>query len=652
MNDKRFLTILEQGIHQRSDGHFETPLPFVEENVMLPNNKQMAWRRLMKLEDKLKRDTQFRTDYVTFMNDVINKGYAENVSDKKTPPGRVWYIPHHGVYHPHKPEKIRVLFDCSAQYKGEVLNKHLLQGPDLINNLTGVLCRFRKEPTAFSCDIEAMFYQVGVREEDRDYMRFLWWEDGKLDQDPTEYRMTVHIFGATSSPGCANFALKYTADQFEKDVNKEAAKFVRNDFYVDDGLKSVNDSQSALKLINSSRRLCAMGGFNLHKFTASNKTIIEAIPPLQRAKNVQNIDLAREDLPVERPLGVEWCVETDTFRFRVTLQNKPATRRGILSTVSSIFDPLGLLSPFILTGKRILQELCQDGMDWDEPLSEGIKMRWEKWKADVVELADIRIPRCYKPKDFGTVQTVEMHHFSDASLEGYGACSYLRLIDDRNQATAALVMAKSRVTPAKSVTVPRLELTAAVVSVKIGNFLCKELKFDEIKNVFWTDSNVVLGYINNDSKRFHIYVANRVQQIRDGSSPEQWKHIDTTSNPADIASRGSSAEELLKNDLWWKGPAFLSSSHPIPSSTLQMELTPNDPEVKKTVFATQTSQVFDDLQSRLEFFSCWHRARRAVAVCLRFKQMLKDRLVKKKRKGYKKETNKDIDSKLHTCHCG
>ncbi len=128
---------------------------------------------------------------------MVKKGYAEKV---ETVEENAWYIPHHGVYHRKKPSKIRVVFDCSAEYQGELSNRHLLQGPVLTNTLTGVLCRFRQEKVAFTCDIESMFHQVRVNEEHRDYLRFLWWTDGDISKDPEEYRMKVHLFGATSSP--------------------------------------------------------------------------------------------------------------------------------------------------------------------------------------------------------------------------------------------------------------------------------------------------------------------------------------------------------------------------------------------------------------------------------------------------------------------
>ena len=171
VEDRKFLMKVQNGIHQRDDGHFEIPLPFKQDDIKLPNNKPLAEKRLARLKDKLKRDEQYKADYIAFMENIIDKGYAEKVptEDSSQTDGRKWYIPHHGIYHPKKPGKIRVVFDCSAEYQKEVLNRHLLQGPDLTNNLTGVLCRFRQEPVAFTCDIEAMFHQVGLDVKDRDY---------------------------------------------------------------------------------------------------------------------------------------------------------------------------------------------------------------------------------------------------------------------------------------------------------------------------------------------------------------------------------------------------------------------------------------------------------------------------------------------------
>ena len=614
------------------------PLPLKEEGLKLPNNRTLALSRLERLKQRLKRDRKYRDHYKAFMKEMIDKGQAERVPDDELQltNGRVWYIPHHGVYHPQKPDKIRVVFDASAEFKGESLNRHLLQGPDLTNSLNGVLCRFCKEPIAFTCDVEGMFHQVFVNPDYRNLLRFLWWDKGNVDSTPTEYRMTVHLFGATSSPGCANFTLKRTADDFEELFGSEPATFVKKDFYVDDGLKSAPSATEASALIKSTKSLLAKGGFNLHKFISNSKEVIEAIPKEQRASGIKELDLTRDILPIERALGVQWCVQSDALQFRVVLKDKPLTRRGILASISLIYDPLGLAAPFLLQGKQILQDLCKNQAAWDEMVPDDIKARWEKWRGELHALAELKIRRCYKPDNFGHVKTVELHSFSDASVNGYGQCSYLRMINDRDEVHCALVMAKSRVTPLKPVTVPRLELTAAVVSTKISSLLQKELNYQDMQEFFWTDSRVVLGYISNEARRFHTFAANRVQAIRDHASPEQWRYVDTKDNPADDASRGLGANELIRSERWWNGPNFLWK--PLPNETsFDPQVSPDDPEVRKVTVLASTSAEHSDLIDDIKHFSDWFHAKRVIALCVLFSQKMKLSLKKDSTNSAKEE---------------
>ena len=335
---RRFLKIVTEGIHRREDGHYEMPLPLKDPNVRLPNNKEMALRRLKNLKRRFACDERYRNDYVNFMNTVTQNGYAEEAPAINEEEGKqqVWYIPHHGVYHPEKSNKIIVVFDCSAEFKGDSLNKHLLQGPDMTINLTGVLCRFRKEAIAFMCDVEGMFHQVKVNEECRNLLRFLWWENGDTSKEPKKYRMTVHLFGATSSPGCSNFALKSTANDNEKEIGSVAADFVRDDFYVDDGLKSVPSASEAVKLIKDVKEMCRRGGFNLHKFVSNSKEVIHSIPTEDRADDIRNLDLDQDFLPVERAFGIQWCIKNDSSNFRITQKDKPCTEKR--DTIHSQLD--------------------------------------------------------------------------------------------------------------------------------------------------------------------------------------------------------------------------------------------------------------------------------------------------------------------------
>ena len=222
---------------------------------------------------------------------------------------------------------------------------------------------------------------------------------------------------------------------------------------------------------------------------------------------------------------------------------------------------------------------------------------------------------------------------SDASFKGYGQCSYLRLINQDHKIHCSFVIGKARVTPLKSVTVPRLELTAAVVSVRVSKQLRRELDVNITNKVFWTDSKVVLGYIANDVKRFHVFVANRVQEIQEKSSVKQWRYVDTKSNPADDASRGLRPRELSKSK-WITGPDFLWQPEDEWKTSFSAEavVSPSeeDPEVKKVVsLATGASQSWPTLEERLKYFSDWQHARKAVALCRRYVQRLKSRVAKR-----------------------
>nr|XP_054604914.1 uncharacterized protein LOC107372912 [Nothobranchius furzeri] len=610
--DLLFLTKMKDGIKLKQNGHFEMPLPFKQEKPKLPNNKLCAELRLKCLERRLRKDEHYFKDYVAFMHDIIIRGDAEKVPEAELKNQPAWYIPHHGIYHPQKPNKIRVVFDCSAKFQNTSLNEHLLSGPDLTNTLVGVLCRFRKGHVAIICDVERMFHQFQVAPEDQDYLRFLWWEDGNLDKPPSVFRMRVHLFGAASSPGCANFGFKHLAAQGEGKFSEAAVKFVQRNFYVDDGLASVDSEQEAILLVKEARELCNTGKLHLHKFISNSKTVIATIPKKECAAGATDLDLALGEPKMERALGVHWCVTSDTFCFRVVVKDNPFTRRGVLSTVASIFDPLGFVAPFILVGKRILQRMCQKKLGWDEPLPEDLKPQWEAWLRDLQNLSSIKIPRCYVPPTFNQDLKYELHSFADASEHGYGVCSYLRTVTKSGNVQCTLVMGKARVAPTKVVTIPRLELSAAAVAAKTANFLKNELEIQDLQQYYWTDSKVVLGYINNDAKRFHVFVANRVQRIKSSTEPSQWQYVASQQNPADHASRGVMTKELVDSN-WFTGPSFLWDKE-LPKQEIEVnEISTEDPELKVAQVFTVKTKEDKPFSERLHKFSDWTRAVKAIA---------------------------------------
>ncbi|KAK6169143.1 hypothetical protein SNE40_020252 [Patella caerulea] len=618
-DDRDFLDQMNNSIHLTESHHFEMCLPFKGSRPMLPNNRNYAFKRFNNLLHRFEKDNNLKQDYCDFMDKILEREYAEKVPIEELDlnDGTVFYIPHHSIFN-EKKNKIRVVFDCNTKYCGVSLNDTLLKGPDLTNKLLGVLLRFRLESVAILCDIEQMFYQFYVNHNDRNYLRFIW--QSKLDSQPTDYRMCVHLFGAGSSPGCANFSLKYAAESFESQFSKEAGDFVRKHFYVDDGLASVKTDKEAIDLIKQTKEMLAMCGLRLHKFVSNSKAVLDTIPA-EDCAGITKLDIFAEQLTIERALGVQWNIISDSFQFRICLSDQPLTRRGILSTVSQIYDPLGLICPVVLVGKRILQELCRIGLDWDHDIPDELRARWEQWRINLLDLQNLEIQRCYKPVGFGKGVVSELHHFSDASTYGYGQCSYLRQIDDKQNVFCSLVMGKSRVTPIKPITVPRLELTAAVVSVKVAAQIKLELEMDNLRNIYWTDSTVVLGYLNNDVRRYQMFVANRVQQILDCSMSNQWHHISSGNNVADLASRGCCAKELCESN-WFNGPKFLWNNKIEfnTNSSDNFHLSPEDPNIRKgIVLATNTKLCFEI--SRLNHMSDWHRAKRVIARCVRIQNL-------------------------------
>ena len=315
-----------------------------------------------------------------------------------------------------------------------------------------------------------------------------------------------------------------------------------------------------------------------------------------------------------------WFVEADQFGFKVFIKDRPCTRRGILSAVSSLYDPLGMAAPFILPAKLLLQDLCRRGLGWDDEVPDLHLTRWPALVDDLPKISRIAIGRCVKPVKSLDITSCQIHHFCDASQVAYGAVSYLRLVDMQGRIFCSFLIGKSRLAPLKVTTITRLELTAATVSVRLNKILTKELQIPIDKVTFWTDSMTVIRYIANESKRFHTYVANRVAFIREESCPSQWRYIDSKSNPADEASRGVTADVFVRNGRWLKGPVFLLTTETewVDHVQERAELTENDPEIKKEPksFAVSVSEVYASVVRIVKRFSSWMNLLKFIAVCV------------------------------------
>ena len=236
------------------------------------------------------------------------------------------------------------------------------------------------------------------------------------------------------------------------------------------------------------------------------------------------------------------------------------TKRKMLRVFPRLFDPLGLVLPYAMTARCIFSAVARRIGGWDEKLDPAKLGRWEAWLQHLHELTLIRVPRCVK--DAAQVQRAELHVFVDASGESYAAVAYLRTVGAAGEVTVRLVMARGKVAPATTQSIPRLELLGARLGVQLGDLVRKALKVDLAAVRYWTDSLNVLFWLRNEHRRLQTFVDNKVRQIQARTETAQWRWVPTKENPADIPTRGANPGNLARRQLWWEGPEFLKREEP------------------------------------------------------------------------------------------
>lgn len=298
IEDRRFMEIMEKGIHKNKLGNWEMPLPFRSQNVSMPNNRCYAVKRFNGLLRTFKHKPQMEKDYVEFMSKMLDKGHAVPVPDEEISPsehsGSIWYLPHFGVCHPKKPEQIRVVFDSSAEYQGKSPSRELLTGPDLMNSLAGVLIRFRREDAAM-CDVEQMFHSFHVSPEHRDFLRFVWFKDNDLSKPVTEFGMTVRLFGNGPSPAVATYGLRRMVDDGEEH-DPGVKEFVQRNL---NGLVSKSTAEEVVTLVRNTQAALASTNLRLHKVVLNSMSVMEAFPMKELAKDIRSLDLRQDNLPAQ-----------------------------------------------------------------------------------------------------------------------------------------------------------------------------------------------------------------------------------------------------------------------------------------------------------------------------------------------------------------
>ena len=554
--DARAQEILETTTFHNGQ-RYDVGMLWADDNIQLPNNYFSSLVQLKSLEKRLSRDTSLKETYANTIREDLEKGYLKTVPDAhkvEQRSDREWYLPHHPVINPNKPGKVRRVLNGAAKFHGTSLNKSLLTGPDLLQNLIHVLLRFRQHKFAVSADIEGMFLQVGVPDCDQPSLRFLWREDPTTNV--VVYQYTRHIFGAKDSPTCANYALQRTARDSVIQY-PEATKAVLENFYMDDYLDSVESPERALKRSKELVQLLHLGGFKLTKFVSNVPNLADRIDGSSQSTEPKVIASSKEES--SHVLGLKWDHNNDTLvvsRGTSSTVTKSLTQRLVLSLVSKVFDPIGLVAPFTVGARLLLKDIWRvSGQHWDEELPKDTVERFLEWSVELPKLAAITIPRSYFSGNF---EYLELHMFGDSSQEVFSAVAFLRArvtTSSGPQTELAFVLGKARVAPMKVMTVPKLELQAALLAARLKQDICRALTVKVNRIFMWTDSTTVLQWLNSATKH-PIFIANRVCEILEHTSVDEWNHVASSDNPADAGTPGMSAE-VLQSSSWVRGPDFL-----------------------------------------------------------------------------------------------
>ena len=630
--DLRAAELLEKTT-RRKDDRWETGLLWRDDNFEFPTaaSRSSAMRRLHGVERKLAKDDQLAELYSQKISEYMEKGYCRKLSEAEaaTTTPRTWYLPHFAVTNPNKPGKIRLVFDAAAKSGGVSLNDVLLPGPDLLRPLTGILANFRKSPVAFGGDIREMFHQVRIRSEDTTSQRFLW-RNGNSKNPPDTFEMEVMIFGAVSSPCSAQFVKNKNGAEFQDDM-PAAARAIEESHYMDDYLDSANSEQEAITRIHQVINIHSCGGFEMRNWIASSRRVLAAIPAHLRARGEFDLS-SSNDLPMERTLGLRWDPNADVFLFRLSSKVKPfqaqaelLTKRRLLSLVMSVFDPLGFLTCFSVTARIILRNVWRAGIGWDDELPASLQQQWTEWYQDLREVTKIRIPRCYflgRTAD----NTCELHVFCDASEKAYAAVAYFRSSAMQTVSTA-FVASRARVAPLKLVSIPRLELQAAVMASRLAQAIREEQTVNINRTVFWSDSQTVLYWIRTDTFKFRPFVAHRIGEIAELTNVGAWRWLPSKLNVADMATRGVRMTELISDSRWFKAPDFLQapeSDWPSETSTADDRPTPEVLELKSEFVGNVNPSASSGLPD-VTRFSSFSRLVRSAAWVLRFIHALKCR---------------------------
>ena len=537
--DLTFLKLYqESAISRTSEGTYVAKFPWKVDKPDLLSNFATCKGRTLTLVNKLRKSSKLLQLYDGIIKEQEQRGFIERVDDGDDAAATdVHYLPHHPVKKDSVTTPIRIVYDCSCRGNNRAtsLNDCLTVGPPFLNNLCAILLRFRIHAFALSTDIEKAFLHIKLHPSDRNFTRFLWPLDFESsDTNFQTYRFTVVPFGASSSP----FMLGAVLDLHLSKSHLQAAADMRDNMYVDNILSGCSTEEELLAYYSQSRDLMGQAKFNLRSWSTNS----------QRLQEVTRQDNSSDPNTTVGLLGLRWNTAADTISLssrKLSAINTFVTKRDILQASSQIFDPLGWVTPVTVRAKILLQEVWLTKTTRDEPLPDTIKERWTAILADLRELPNILIPRLYFPPSQTGTHIDNIFVFADASTKAYGAIVYLNSGDH-----ISFAMSKNRVAPTKPITLPRLELMAAVTATRLTDFVCSSIPHDRqrVRVNFWTDSQIVLYWIlkGNNPKPF---ISHRVKEINEAFPTAIWSFTPSADNPADLLTRGLSADQLKSSRL-------------------------------------------------------------------------------------------------------
>lgn len=603
-----------------SSGRYIVRLPFKESTSTLGSSSENAKRMFYTMEKKMKSQEDLRIQYKKFMEDYLSSGHMKICDKIPNPDETHCYLPHHGVF---KQDKIRVVFNASSHTSTNVsLNQILHSGPKLQNNLMDIIFNFRRYSIVFTCDIRQMFRQIRMHEDDQKYQLIYWREDPDLPLET--YQLTTVTYGMTSS----SYLSIRTIQQLLKDEGTEhplAASSIENQIYVDDILLGADSEDDAINLQKDVINLFNKGGFSLRKWSSNSELLLANIPENHKESPLA---LSPPDQPLFSILGLKWFPEHDTFSYLVQLPSEMPTKRNILSCIARIYDPCGWVSPLVFWAKALIQRLWILKLSWDDTLPSELTDEWNCFLKELPELEDIRIPRSL---GISKNDSVQMFGFCDASETGFSSCVYLKTTTVNGLSEIKLLLAKTKVAPLKRVSIPKLELCAAHLLSKLShhciNLLSPHVKITDI--ALWSDSTIVLSWIQTPPHRLKTYVANRVTEIQELTQPLLWRHIRSHENPADCASRGILPHSLKNHSLWWNGPQWLKKpADQWPASNFNVTTEEKLPDMKTNSTSTNLIASAEPEWNLLSKFSKWTQLQSTFAYILRFINNSKDKSIR------------------------